>query len=575
MNSVLSWVTRWSAFTVCFIVCDTTHSQVNDSKIRFVDITEASGLSFKHQDGSDGNRYLIELMGAGICSFDADGDGLVDVFMLNGYELTRGGGRNSKDHSSCKLFRNRGSLTFSDNTIQSGIQIEGYALGVTSGDFNHDGFNDLYVSNYGANVLLFNNGDGTFVDVSEESGVQGEGEFGAGVTFLDVNNDGNLDLFVGNYVEFDFDRHFELAPKAYPYSPGPKDYPPSRDRLFVSNGDGTFQDASKQSGIADSAGPSMGVVAADFDDDGDIDIFVACDGAANLLYVNDGTGKFTEEALFVGVAFDMRGNANGGMGVDAADVNGDGLIDLFVTDYSDQFPELFLNGKPAGVFEDAARRYQVGLEVYQHVNWGIGLVDLDLDSDFDAFVCNGHLLENAKEIEPNTSYGVANVVLENIEGRFFRSATKQAGEALDVTESSRGAAFDDLDNDGDIDAVILNCDSMNQVLENRQTSSNNWIGIRLVGTNSNRSAVGAKVIVRSNGKEKTLWKLNGRGYQSFYGERLHIGLGSSISQGDLPQSVGQIDEIIVYWPGNKEPTIVRDLGINQYHDIVEPNQIQN
>nr|MCU0721790.1 VCBS repeat-containing protein [Pirellula sp.] len=465
MTSVLRGVMSWSFFAACLILCDIARSQDAGTEIRFVDITKTSGLTFKHQDGSDGNRYLIELMGAGVCSFDADGDGLVDVFLLNGYELTRGGTRDPKDSSSCKLFGNRGSLTFSDNTKQSGIRVDGYALGVTAGDFNHDGFSDLYLSNYGDNVLLLNHGDGTFTDVSKDAGVQGAGEFGAGVTFLDVNNDGNLDLFVGNYVEFDFDRHFELAPKAFPYSPGPKDYPPCRDRLFISNGDGTFRDASIDSGIADSAGPSMGVVAADFDDDGDIDIFVACDGAANLLYQNDGTGKFTEEALFVGVAFDMRGNANGGMGVDAADINGDGLIDLFVTDYSDQFPELFINGKPAGVFEDSARRFQVGLEVYQHVNWGIGLMDFDLDSDFDAFVCNGHLLENAKEIEPNTSYGVANAILENIDGRSFRSATKQAGQALELAESSRGAAFDDLDNDGVIDAVILNCDSVYQVLE--------------------------------------------------------------------------------------------------------------
>ncbi|MCU0711689.1 MAG: CRTAC1 family protein [Pirellula sp.] len=570
MNSVLRCITGGAILAVALIFGRDACGQVDDSAIRFVDVTDSSGLLFKHQDGSDGNRYLVELMGAGVCSFDADGDGLVDVFMLNGYELSRGGKRKPDDRQSCQLFRNRGSFKFADCTMQSGVWVEGYALGITAGDFNHDGFNDLYVSTYGFNVLLVNNGDGTFADVAKEAGVQGEGEFGAGVTFLDVNNDGNLDLFVGNYVEFDFDRHFELAPKAFPYSPGPKDYPPSRDRLFLNRGDGSFDDVSKSSGIADSAGPSMGVVAADFDDDGDIDIFVACDGAANLLYQNDGTGKFTEEAIFVGVAFDMRGNANGGMGVDAADINGDGLIDLFVTDYSDQFPELFLNGQPAGVFEDAARRLQVGLEVYLHVNWGIGLIDFDLDGDVDAFVCNGHLLENAKEIEPNTSYGVANTILENEKGRLFRTVTKQAGEALGLAESSRGAAFDDFDNDGDIDAVVLNCDSMNQVLENQQTRSNNWIGFRLIGTKANRSAVGAKVVVRSGGKDKTLWKLNGRGYQSFYGERLHTGLGPSADRTD-EQRGNVVDEVIVYWPGNPEPTIVKGLAVNKFHEIVEPH----
>lgn len=571
MNAVLRCLLGSVCVWVCAKTISSAQGQIADSTIRFHDVTETSQLVFKHQDGSDGNRYLVELMGAGICSFDADSDGLIDVFMLNGYGLSRGGKRQPDDLQSCKLFRNRGAFKFTDCSPQSGVWVEGYALGVTAGDYNHDGFNDLYVSTYGFNTLLENNGDGTFADVSQSAGVRGQGEFGAGVTFLDVNNDGNLDLFVGNYVEFDFNRHFELAPKAFPYSPGPKDYPPSRDRLFLNRGDGSFEDVSKSSGIADSAGPSMGVVAADFDDDGDIDIFVACDGAANLLYQNDGTGKFTEEAIFVGAAFDMRGNANGGMGVDAADINGDGLIDLFVTDYSNQFPEIFLNGKPAGVFEDVARRLQVGLEVYLHVKWGIGLMDFDLDGDVDAFVCNGHLLENAKEIEPNTSYGVPNAVLENQNRKLFRTVTKETGDALAVAESSRGAAFDDLDNDGDIDAVILNCDSVNQVLENRQLGSNDWIGFRLVGTEANRSAVGTKLVVKYGGQERTLWKLNGRGYQSFFGERLHIGLGADreSSSGTAPSK--SVDEVLVYWPGATEPTVLKQLGVNQYHDIIQPN----
>lgn len=570
MNSVLRHLIGFLVLAMLCIFGAATHGQTSDSQILFADITPSSGVSFKHQDGSDGNRYLIELMGAGICSFDADRDGLIDLFLPNGYALSRGGGRAITDTSVCQFFRNRGAMSFADATVNSGIKVADYGLGAAAGDFDHDGFSDLYVSNYGTNVLFRNNGDGTFADVSSEAGIAGPIKFGAGVTFLDVNNDGNLDLFAGHYVEFDFDRHFELAPKAFPYSPGPKDYPPARDRLFVSRGDGTFLDASQSSGIADSAGPSMGVVAADFDDDGDIDIFVACDGSANLLYLNDGSGRFTEEALFVGVAFDMRGMANGGMGVDAADINGDGLIDLFVTDYSDQFPELFLNGPPAGVFEDSARRFQVGLEVYQHVNWGIGLVDLDLDGDFDAFVCNGHLLENAKEIEPNTSYGVANTVLENIGGRLFRSATKSAGEALNLAESSRGAIFDDLDNDGDLDTVILNCDSMTQVLENRQSSNNDWIGIRLVGTVANRSAVGAKVVVKTKGKQYTLWQLNGRGYQSFYGERLHIGLGPRPPSQESQES-HRVEEVQIYWPGNESPQIVKDLSTNRYHDIIQTN----
>lgn len=331
------------------------------------------------------------------------------------------------------------------------------------------------------------------------------------------------------------------------------------DSLFLNNGDGTFRDVSHEAGIDAVAGPSMGVVSADFDGDNDIDIFVACDGEANLLYVNDGTGHFAEEGILTGVGLDSRGVANGSMGVDVSDVNGDRLMDLLVTNYSDQLPELFLNQQPGGVFEESSRATQIGSEVLPHVNWGVGMVDLDCDGDKDAFICNGHLLENAKEIEPQTDFGVRNTIMENLANKSFRSVSDAAGPALLQARSSRGAVFDDLDLDGRIDAVILNSDSFAQALHNTTDNKNHWLLIELVGTSGNRDAIGAKVTVHSGNKVQFTEKVNGRGYQSHCGATLHFGLGNST----------HVDRIEIQWPGIVQKQVISNVKANQRIKIVQ------
>jgi hypothetical protein len=527
------------------------------STIHFTDLTEQSRLVFRHQDGGVGNRFLPEHMGAGLCSFDADNDGLIDVYLLNGAELP---GAKITPRPTNEFFRNVGGFQFRNSTLASGLQDFSYSLGVTAADFDEDGFQDLYVSNFGKNRLFKNNGDGTFVDVTQFAGVADGDKFGAGVTFLDVDGDGFLDLFVGNYVNFSFERHQKLAPTAHPYSPGPKDFAPTPDALFKNNGDGTFSDISKQSGLTSVAGPSMGVVAIDFDFDQDTDIFVACDGAPNLLYVNNGQGVFAEEALLAGLAFDSRGIANGSMGVDSADLNGDGFPDLLVTDYSEQQPEYFRNLPPGGVFEECSRLTQIGTEVYPHVNWGVGTFDFDLDGDIDVFICNGHLLENAKEIEPQTDYGVPNTVMENLNNSTFRSATANSGEALRQARISRGAVFDDFDNDGQIDVVVLNCDAEAQVLRNSIPKNHSWLMLELIGRRANRDAIGAKVWVHANGKKFFMERVNGRGYQSHYSKRLHFGIGS----------VNKVDRIEILWPGReKNRTVIENVPANQILTILD------
>ena len=526
------------------------------SNISFVDRTEASGIIYRHQDGGTGQRFLPEHMGAGLASFDADGDGLLDIYFLNGASLPD---LKPSAELSNRFFRNRDGRIFDDCTVAAGLTELSYGLGVTAGDYDNDGFQDLYISNFGPNRLFHNNGDGTFRDITDESGVGDGDKFGAGATFLDIDRDGDLEIFVGNYVSFDFERHYLLAPKAFPYSPGPRDYPALADTLFLNNGDGTFCDISHSSGIDSVAGPSMGVVSADFDGDNDVDIFVACDGEANLLYINDGSGKFSEEGILAGLALDSRGNANGSMGVDVADINGDGLLDLLVTNYSDQLPELFLNQSPGGVFEESSRQTQIGTEALPHVNWGVGLVDFDCDGDKDAFICNGHLLENAKEVESRTDFGVRNTVMENLANKTFRSVSDRAGPALLQARSSRGAAFDDFNLDGLVDVVILNSDSFAQVLQNTTGGENNWLVIELVGTSDNRDAIGAKVWLYTGNHVQFAEKVNGRGYQSHYGAALHFGLGQSM----------RVDQIEIQWPGHSNKQVIFRADVNQRLKIVQ------
>lgn len=528
------------------MVAGVGRAQPPASAIRFEDRTQEFQLIFEHRNGSSGRRYLMEAMGAGVACFDADNDGWLDIYLLNGAELP---GKQYSSPPTNALFRNLDGKKFAEVTRVARCQDFAFGLGIVSADYDNDGFADLYITNFGPNRLLHNNGDGTFSDVTGFASVADGAKFSAGATFVDIDQDGNLDLFSANYLEFSYAQHDKLAPTAYPYAPGPHDFPPAADSLFLNQGDGTFADLSLTSGVSSVVGPSMGVIAGDFDGDGDSDIFVACDGAPNLYYVNDGQGNFTEQALFFGLAYDLRGNANGNMGVEAADMDGDGLEDLFVTNYADQLPTLFKN-TGMGVFQDVTRISQISSEVFPHVTWGVGLVDFDSDGDRDVFMCSGHLLENAKQLSPETDYGVRNTVMENLGSNAYRSVTGEVGSALAQALSSRGAAFDDLDNDGDIDCVVLNCGAPAQLLINTSQPLNHWLQLELRGRQCNRDAIGSQVRI-SSGKNVQVAELhNGRGYQSQYGSRLHFGLGQAAS----------IDRLEIVWPGGDVQVLERVAG---------------
>ena len=306
--------------------------------VTFQDVTANSGVDFVHTTGGSGMGYLVEGVSAGIATFDYDNDGWIDIYFLNGALLQ---GTESEDEPTNRLYRNNGDFTFSDVTAQAGVGDKGYALGVATADYDGDGYTDIYINNFGPNVLLRNRGDNTFEDVTETAGVAAGAQVGAGVAFLDIEGDGDLDLYVANYVDFSYETHVPIEIKGMVHTAGPQYYTPLPDNLFRNNGDGTFTDVSHESAIASVAGPSMGLVCADFDNDGDTDVYVCNDGKPNFLFVNDGQGKFEEVAVLSGLAYSFKGTADASMGVDIGDYDADGFFDLFSTNYQSEMPNLY------------------------------------------------------------------------------------------------------------------------------------------------------------------------------------------------------------------------------------------
>jgi hypothetical protein len=487
--------------------------------IRLVDATAESGITFKHSDGGSGEGYIVEGVSCGLATFDYDGDGLIDIYFPSGAPLK---GSKIDPPPRATLYRNNGNWTFTDVTDEAGVGSRRHALGVVVGDYDNDGDGDIYLNNFGPNVLYRNNGDRTFTDVTAEAGVANGDKVGAGASFFDMDADGDLDLYVGNYVNFTYENHVQLVVRGRKYQAGPQYYKPVPDTLYRNNGNGTFTDVSELSGVGALARPAMATLAFDYDDDGDTDVFVANDGEPNFLWQNDGSGKFKEVGVLAGVAYDFYGKANSNMGVDCADYDGDGRLDLFTTDYQSEMPVLYRNlGR--GLFEDATTSARLPNELFPHVHWGTGFADFDNDGDSDLFVACGHF-DRIEEIDDRTSLKVPNYLLMNFGGGKFADVSKQAGSGLAVVESSRGAAFDDLDNDGDVDAVILNSNAPPTLLRNESKTGYRWLQVQLQGTRHNKAGVGARVRVFADGNSQIAEVIAGRSYQSHCGTRLHFGL---------------------------------------------------
>src|SRR5437867_2672507 len=493
----------------------------SNGPIQLQDITRQTGIAFVHTDGSSGRRYIVETVCAGLATFDYNGDGKIDILFLNGAPLP--GSPTTSPAPRNALYRNDGGWKFTDVTQAAGLGDTNYHLGVCVGDYNNDGYPDIYLNNFGPNILYRNNGDGTFTDVTREAGVAVGNHVGAGACFLDMDGDGDLDLFVANYVGFTFENHQISYMNGFPAYVGPLHYPPTANVLFRNNGDGTFTDVSVASGIASLLGSGMGVICADYDNDGDTDIIVGNDLRANFVLQNDGTGRFKEVGALLGLAYDAFGNVHGTMGVECADWNNDGWLDFYITPYQRQLSTLYQNHK--GVyFDDITRQTGAGTGTYTNVTWGTGLVDLDNDGNRDIFVACGHLIDNVEQFDDTTSYQQRNIVLRNTgQGRFV-NVSDRCGDGLLPKLSSRGAAFDDLDNDGDIDVVILNSRGEPTLLRNDSSKANHWIQIQLRGTKSNRDGIAARVALTASDLTQIDEVHSGRSYQSDFGKRRHFGL---------------------------------------------------
>jgi hypothetical protein len=539
-----------SAF--CFLLACCPRPAVEHAGPSFHEVAGETGLRFQHFTGATGQFYLPEIMGSGVALLDYDGDGDLDVFLVQGNVLEPG--KTASDarfpppsgwKPGNRLFRNMlketGKLQFVDVTDQAGLNSVGYGMGVAVGDYNNDGYPDLYVTNFGSNILYRNNGNGTFTDVTREAGLADEA-WSASAAFVDYDRDGYLDLYVTHYLDFTVRGNRECFDPAgeRDYCP-PTAYKPVLHRLFRNLGNGKFQDVTQAAGIAAAVGPGLGVICADFNGDGWPDIYAANDGAANLLWLNNGDGTFREAALLSGAAYSEDGVARAGMGVTAGDFDGTGSESIFVTNLTREGAALFRN-KGHGEFTDATTQFGLYQPTFPYTGFGVHWFDYDNDGRPDLFIANGGvtIVENLRGTP--YPYHQRNLLLHN-EGARFRETSGEAGPTFQLSEVGRGAAFGDIDNDGRIDIVVANNNGPVRLLLNETTPVGHWLEIRLQGVKCNRDGIGARVAVLREGQKPMWGRVHTDGsYLSASDVRVHFGLGQK------PES-----QVLVEWPdGSKE-----------------------
>ena len=526
------------------------HTSSHASRIHFTDVTAELGIEFHHENGESGQKYFIEPIGSGVALFDFDNDDDLDLYLVNGSDLP---GKVAPTSPTNRLYRNDGGI-FTDVTAEASVGDTGYGLGCCVGDYNNDGFTDLYVTNYGANVLYHNNGDGTFTDVAEHAGVNSN-QFSSGCAFVDIDIDGDLDLYVVNYVQFDPATNPECTRQGIRTYCTPEALFGVSDLLYLNNGDGTFTDVSEKTGISKARGKGLGVVCGDMDNDGDVDIFVANDTTPNLLYRSDRNGvEMTEDALFAGVALSEEGRAYSGMGTNLGDFDNDGYLDIVITNFQDQTNSLYHNDS-SGFFTEVSFAKGIGEKSLPYLAWGVDFVDFNNDGWLDLFVANGHLDDNIAEIDPIGTYAQPNQLFLSNRGVDF---SEVVDAAIAIQKVSRGTAFGDIDNDGDIDIVVSNLKDSPTVLRNDGDNTARWLSVRLIGTHCNRDAIGVRVTVNAGGLTQIREVKSGSGYISQNDLRLHFGLGTAT----------QVDTLTVRWTCGKIQT-EQDVETNQVLVISE------
>ncbi|MFY9728047.1 MAG: CRTAC1 family protein [Bryobacteraceae bacterium] len=496
---------------------------------RLTDIAEQAGLAAPIiYGGVDQNAYIVEAIGCGVAFLDYDNDGWLDIFVLSG---TRWEG--APPGCTNRLHHNNRDGTFTDVTEKAGLTRTGWASGVTVGDYNNDGFEDIFITGWGHNVLYRNNGDGTFTDVTREAGLwSDEVRWGTGCSFLDYDRDGHLDLFVSRYLKFDpkvipaagHDANCNF--KGIQINCGPKGLPHDAHSLYHNNGDGTFTEVSRQAGILKAeAGYGLTVLTGDFNDDGWPDIYVACDSTPSLLYINNHDGTFTENGLALGVALNEDGQEQAGMGLGVGDFNLDGRLDILKTHFTEDTPALYANEGRLG-FSDVTMQSGLGVET-RYVSWGAGIVDLDNDGYPDLFWVTGSVYPEVGKKLKQYPDRTPRVLFRNLSNGRFEELMDEAGPGVTAAHCSRGCAFGDFDNDGDIDIVIVNKNEPPSLLRNDVTGDNRWITFKLNGVKSNRSAIGARVVVAYNGHRQAQEVLAQSSFLSVNDKRLHFGLGKA------------------------------------------------
>lgn len=551
---------RCAALSILFV----SQAVAAPKPVIFRDVTKASGIQFRNYNSPTPEKYLIETMTGGTAVFDYDNDGWLDVFFTNGAKVKSGqkdGEPLDKSAPECwnRLYRNNHDGTFTDVTEKAGVRGTGYGMGVAVGDIDNDGFEDLLVTNWGGVLLYRNNGNGTFTDITAKSGLQTQGWM-TSAGFFDYDNDGKLDLLICRYVEWSFALNIYCGSRveggrSYCH---PDNFKPISNYLFHNDGNGTFTDVSAKSGIAAHPGKGLGVAFADFNRDGFLDISVANDSFQQFLFLNNGNGTFRENALAAGSGFTDEGKVFAGMGTDAADVDDDGNPDIVTTALSNEMYAYF-HGVGNGMFEYNTNVSRLGRFTRLLGGWGMRIFDYDNDGYKDLFFANSHVMDNIEKTQPHVEYLQKLLLLRQVNGAFV-DVSAQSGKVFEEKRANRGAAFGDLDNDGDIDVVVATCGGPAYVLRNEGGDANGWIGLKLRGTRSNRDGIGAHVkLTSASGRVQYGMVTTTASYQSAQDKRLYFGLGAETG----------VRNIAISWPSGKKQ-VIANPGTRKILDITEP-----
>jgi hypothetical protein len=524
--------------------------------VQFVDVTSQAGIHFKYNSGAFGKKYLPETMGPGVCAIDFDNDGWQDILLVNSMDWP--GHKAGKSFPA--LYHNNKNGTFTDVTRQAGLALEIYGLGCTVGDYDNDGYDDIYISAVGNGHLFHNLHNGKFVDVTTKAGVASPG-FGVSAAWVDYDNDGKLDLFVAHYVKWSIatDQYCSLTGKGKSYCT-PGTYNGESSMLFHNKGDGTFENVTKHAGLLDNTSKALGVALIDFDNDGWMDLLVTNDTQPNKLYHNNHNGTFTDEGVPAGIAFGEAGTARAGMGTDVADYDNSGQQSLVIGDFSNEGMALYHNDG-SGLFTDEAPRTGVSRMTLQSLTFGVLFFDYDLDGRADILAVNGHVADDISQLQPTIKYAQPQQVFHNEGNNKFEDATSKLGSALQHPIVGRGAAYLDYDNDGDLDLVIMDNRGSARLLRNENGNQNDVVRIKTVGTKSNRDGIGAKLTVKTNAGERHFAMVKtGSSYLSQSELPLTFGLGK-------PGVVKSVTVEIVWPSGHKDS--ISSVRPNQFVTVQE------